>query len=81
MMLDASAVKLAIEEFIETLEADGYTAQVDVDDARVEVTVEATASACADCLIPEDTMSAVFADAIEAATGQEVQVALRYPYA
>jgi hypothetical protein len=59
-----------------TLAADGYELDVTEGGDRVRVTIIATDQACADCLVPQDLMRAILAQALSV---PEDAIDLAYP--
>jgi hypothetical protein len=65
----------------DALHADGYEISVAVRGPAVEVTVTATAGACADCLVPESLMTELMRDSLVEGSGGrfEGSVLVTYP--
>lgn len=63
---DTAAVDAALQGFRDMMSADGYLIRWEPSrpDAIV-VTIEATDSACADCLVPPPVMQAIMSSALE----------------
>jgi hypothetical protein len=65
------------EALVESLRLDGYLMTLDdLEEGRVRIEIEATAEACADCLVPETIMRPVVATALGV---PEVRIELVYP--
>ncbi|MBM0126715.1 hypothetical protein [Pimelobacter simplex] len=59
------AVDTALQQFRDMMAADGYLLSwYTVDDTSVTVKIDATADACADCLVPKPVMEAIMNQAL-----------------
>lgn len=73
--------KKALQPLSESVQHDGYSLEIGVDEQRVEISVVAGPGACEDCLVPKDVMSMIALQALEDAglelPGEELR--LVYP--
>jgi hypothetical protein len=81
MAIDVAEARSLLQQVHDMLAADGYDLEVDVADERLILAISATESACEECLIPPDLMTAVVRDSLDkssegAFTGE---IELRYP--
>ncbi|GGH40920.1 hypothetical protein [Microbacterium album] len=63
---NAASVDEALKQFTDMMAADGYVLSWSpTDEDRIVVRIDATADACADCLVPQPVMEAIMASALE----------------
>jgi hypothetical protein len=64
MTIDVVEARSLLQHVHDMLQADGYDLAVDVAEDRVVLSISATASACEECLIPQDLMTEVVRDSL-----------------
>ena len=65
-LVDSATVDAALLQFTEMMATDGYVLSWSLSgEAAVVVRIDATADACADCLVPKPVMEAIMASALE----------------
>lgn len=80
--LTDAELRTSLDGLIAGLSADGYVLDVRSSaDGRVEITVDATADACADCLVPKDVMRGIAATMMNSAGASvaEDDIDIAYP--
>ena len=80
--LTDAELKTSLDGLIAGLSADGYVLDVrSSGDGRVEITIDATAEACADCLVPKDVMRSIAATMMNGAGASvaEDDIVITYP--
>jgi hypothetical protein len=64
-MIDAGTVEAALDDLRPGLDADGFHLRVGViSPAEIEIVLAATPLACLDCLVPDDLIVGMIADAL-----------------
>lgn len=65
-VIDSAAVDAALQQFTEMMATDGYVLSWSPSgEAAIVVRIDATADACADCLVPQPVMEAIMSSALE----------------
>jgi hypothetical protein len=79
-VIEHDQVTSSFEPIRQTLDADGYALVVEsVGETSVNVRVDATPSACEECLVPKDVMATILTQALTTAGLDGLELSIAYP--